>query len=222
RKALPTPERKAGLTAEYQPPTNETEEKLTTIWQQVLGMKQIGISDNFFEIGGHSLKAINLISKIKKTFQVELPLPELFKKPYIKDQALFIENAAKAVFKAIRPVEEKEFYPLSAAQKRMYTLNRFAPGSVNYNMPGALILEGDVEATQFEKAFQKLVNRHESLRTSFHFIDGEPLQRIHLNVTFELQYIESDETKKENDENLLTQFLHPFDLTRTPLLRAAL
>ncbi|MCP4152677.1 MAG: non-ribosomal peptide synthetase, partial [bacterium] len=148
--------------------------------------------------------------------------PVLFKNPYIKNQALYIESAVQSVFKAIKRVEEKEYYPVSAAQKRMVTLNRFAPDSVNYNMPGALTIEWNVEAAHFEKAFQKLVNRHESLRTSFHFIHGEPVQRIHKNITFELQNFESDETKKEQEENVLTQFLRPFDLERAPLLRAAL
>ncbi|MCP4151933.1 MAG: amino acid adenylation domain-containing protein, partial [bacterium] len=218
RKALPEPGETARISSEYQPPTNETEKKLAAIWQYVLEIKQIGINDNFFEIGGHSLKAINIISKIKKTFQVELPLPVLFKKPTVTEQARYIANAVTSTFTTIKAVEKKEYYPVSAAQKRMYTLNRFAPDSVNYNMPGALTIEGNLSKSAFEEAFQKLILRHESLRTSFHLINGEPLQRIHNAKPFNVTY----SSLKENDTEFFTRFLRPFSLSRAPLLRAAL
>ncbi|MCP4152224.1 MAG: non-ribosomal peptide synthetase, partial [bacterium] len=219
RKALPDPKTKDRTSIEYQAPANETEKKLAEIWQHVLGMKQIGVTDNFFEIGGHSLKAINVIARIKKTFQVELSLPLLFEKPFIKNQARYIESAGISTFEAIQPAEKMETYPVSAAQKRMYTLNRFAPDSVNYNMPTVQIIEGDLSITSFEKTFQKLIMRHESLRTSFLFIDGAPLQRIHDKIEFALNYsMLSDKT----EERIIARFLRPFELSLPPLLRVEL
>ncbi|MCP4156321.1 MAG: AMP-binding protein, partial [bacterium] len=230
RKSLPEPGETALLTADYQAPTHETEKKLAQIWREVLGLKQIGINDNFFEIGGHSLRAINVISKIKKIFQVDLPLPVLFAKPYIKEQARYISDAARTIFFAVETVEKKDYYPLSAAQKRMYALNRIIPESVNYNMPGALLIEGDLSVIQFEEALQALIYRHESLRTSFHFIDGEAVQRVHPpgqivsgTTFFELRENMPGEKKSEKDAaDYLKRFRRPFDLSRPPLMRVKL
>ncbi|MCP4150089.1 MAG: amino acid adenylation domain-containing protein, partial [bacterium] len=217
RKALPLyePGKNALISEEYQAPTHETEKKLVQIWQEILGIKKIGVTDNFFEIGGHSLKAINVISKIKKTFQVDLPLLVLFTKPIIKELARYIENSVLSVFTSIKAVEKKDYYPVSAAQKRLYALNRFAPDSVNYNMPGSILIEGNLSTTHFEEAFQKLIQRHESLRCSFHFIDAEPVQRIHDKIVFSVKY------------SVLTRsnpmhFLRPFLFSRAPLLRVEL
>ncbi|MCP4151160.1 MAG: hypothetical protein GY757_25675, partial [bacterium] len=134
RKALPEPEAAAGISTGFVAPTGETEKKLAAIWGDVLGTKNIGITDNFFEIGGHSLKAITIIAKIQKTFEVELPLSVLFDKPYIKNLARYIARSVTSSFTAIQAVEKKDYYPVSATQKRMYTLNRITPDSVSYNI----------------------------------------------------------------------------------------
>ncbi|MCP4156182.1 MAG: AMP-binding protein, partial [bacterium] len=222
RKALPEPGESGRILSQYQAPTTETEEKLVLIWQEVLKLERVGVTDNFFEIGGHSLKAINVISKIGKIFQVDLPLTTLFKKPYIKELAHYITGSSTTQFSAIETVEKKDHYPLSAAQKRLYALNRFVPGSVNYNMPGILFIDGELSSTRFEEAFQKLIHRHESLRTSFHFIDGEPLQRIHKAGEIEFSVAFSEINAKTDEgapDALFTRFLRPFILTRAPLLR---
>ncbi|MCP4147689.1 MAG: amino acid adenylation domain-containing protein, partial [bacterium] len=215
RKALPEPGANARTSSEYQAPGNETEEKLVDMWQEVLGLKRIGITDNFFEIGGHSLKAINLISKIKRIFRVELTLTTLFESPYIKEQARTIRQSGTTAFTAVEAVEKMDYYPVSAAQKRLYALNRLTPGEVNYNMPGALRIEGDLSITRFEGVFQTLIRRHESLRTSFHFIEGEPVQQVHEAESVEFAVKHSGETGHSG-------FLRPFDLTRAPLLRVEL
>ncbi|MCP4220532.1 MAG: hypothetical protein GY765_38245, partial [bacterium] len=215
----PEPGETAGISTEYQAPTNETEKKLTAIWQEVLALEQIGVTDNFFEIGGHSLKAITLIAGINKTFQVELPLPVFFAKPFIESQAHYIDRAGTSTVEAIQPAEKREYYPLSAAQKRMVTLNRFAPDSVNYNMPGALYIEGDLSTTTFKETIQKLVHRHQSLRTSFHFVHQEPLQRIHDKIEFTITYSQISEN---TIERAISRFLRPFSLSQAPLLRVEL
>ncbi|MCP4152142.1 MAG: amino acid adenylation domain-containing protein, partial [bacterium] len=227
KKALPEPGETARIFSEFKAPTNETEKKLATIWQEVLGMKQIGITDNFFEIGGHSLKAINMISQIKKTFQVDLPLAVLFEKPFIADQARYISNAVTSHFTAITAVEKKDFYPVTAAQKRMAALNSLAPESVNYNIPDALLIKGEPSKIYFKEAFQKLITRHESLRTSFHLIDGNTVQRVHspertdFRITFSERRTKSSAPEQETGE-ALSNFLRPFTLSRAPLMRVEL
>ncbi|MCP4153077.1 MAG: amino acid adenylation domain-containing protein, partial [bacterium] len=244
RKALPEPGATTQAAKEYRAPANETEKKLAAIWQDLLEMKPIGTTHNFFEIGGHSLKAITLIARINKTFQVHLPITQLFENPFIKEQARYIERARTTSFEAIDRVDKKDYYPVSAAQKRMYALNRFAPGSVNYNMPGALFIEGNLSKAQLEKTLRKLISRHESLRTSFHFDDGEPQQRIHEKIEFTMKYSQLPGANREREQGvdstaktdegvfsklpqttinaLFSSFLRPFELTWAPLLRAEL
>ncbi|MCP4155224.1 MAG: amino acid adenylation domain-containing protein, partial [bacterium] len=227
RKALPEPETTTKKSTEYVAPTSETEKKLAAIWQQVLGNPNIGTTDNFFEIGGHSLKAINVIAGIEKTFEVTLPLPVLFAKPYITEQAHYIESSGITSFKAIEAIEEREYYPVSAAQKRMYTLNSLTPDSVNYNITGALLAEGELSKSLFEGVFEKLINRHESLRTSFHLIDGNTVQRVHsphkteFRITLSALGKEATAPEQEAGE-ALGKFLRPFTLSQAPLMRVEL
>ncbi|MCP5050026.1 MAG: hypothetical protein GY940_22855, partial [bacterium] len=141
----------------------------------------------------------------------------LFEKPFIKDQARYISDSAPSIFTAVEAVEKKDYYPVSAAQKRMYVLNRFAPDSVNYNMPGGRLIEGDLSTIHFEEASQKLIHRHESLRTSFHLINGKPVQRIHDNIVFPVEF-----TTGVTADSCFTQFLRPFDLSLVPLVRIEL
>ncbi|MCP4156972.1 MAG: amino acid adenylation domain-containing protein, partial [bacterium] len=226
RKALPEPGETPGISTEYQAPATETEIKLAALWQEILEIEQIGIMDNFFEIGGHSLKAINLISKIKKTFQVELPVTMLFENPQIKTQAQYILQTGKSLFAAVETVEKREYYPVAAAQKRMYILNRFTTDNVNYNIPAALIIKGDLSKTHFEEAFQKILQRHESLRTTFHYIDDEPVQRIHDHGETEFNVKYSTQSNREeisrSSKTYLEAFLRPFTLSQAPLIRAEL
>ncbi|MCP4157062.1 MAG: amino acid adenylation domain-containing protein, partial [bacterium] len=232
RKALSEPWETALGSAEFQAPTNEIEKKLVEIWRDVLGVKPIGITDNFFEIGGHSLKAINLISKIKKVFQVELTLGLFFDKPFIKEQARLIPQSGTSIMADVDAVEKRDYYPVSAAQKRLYALNRFAPDSVNYNMFAARYIEGELSTDRFEGAFRKLINRHESLRTSFHFIEGKPVQQVHSTKEIEFGVPLSTfcenikdgdlETDEGNGGSVFSRFLRPFELTRAPLLRVEL
>ncbi|RNB58979.1 amino acid adenylation domain-containing protein [Brevibacillus gelatini] len=219
RRALPQPsgERTTGNT--YVAPQTETEAKLAQIWQDVLGLPAIGIHDNFFEIGGHSLKAMNVITQVHKTFQVELPLKVLFASPTIQEMAAFIAKSAHEQFETIQPVEPAEYYPVSFAQKRMYILHQFEGSGVSYNVPNVLVLEGKLDYGRFTAAIQTLVKRHEALRTSFHSVNGEPQQRVHADVEVPVSIIEATD---EQAEALIQQLIQPFDLETAPLFRASL
>ncbi len=219
RKALPEPDSSITTGAEYVAPSNEIEEKLVSIWSEVLGIEKIGINDNFFELGGHSLKAINISSKINKELNVSVPLREMFKTPTIKGLAIYIEGTKQSIYSRIEPAEEKEYYPLSSAQKRMYALQQLEQNSISYNMPMVMSLEGELDKTKFEEAFDKLIQRHEALRTSFEVIDGEPVQVVHKEVSFKIEYTEED---KEKAREIVAVFVKTFDLSKAPLLRVAL
>ena len=103
------------------PPENPIEEKLAAIWSVTLDVPKVGTTENFFELGGNSLKAALLVSKILQEFQVELPLSEVFQNPTIKALVERIKAAETDIFSSIQQVAEKEYYAVSSAQKRMYS-----------------------------------------------------------------------------------------------------
>ena len=124
RKSLPDPVMKTEK--EYAAPRDEVEKKLTDIWAEVLGADKlhtpIGIDDNFFELGGHSLKATILMAKIHKAFDVKVSLAEMFKMPTVRGLAGYIKTSNVNKYEFLHPVEKKEYYSLSSAQKRLYIL----------------------------------------------------------------------------------------------------
>ncbi|WP_426333528.1 amino acid adenylation domain-containing protein [Paenibacillus silvae] len=217
RRALPKPERKYSGT-DYVAPRTPTEKKLAEIWSSVLGIEQIGAQDHFFDIGGHSLKAMMLVSRIHKEFQVEFPLKEIFAYPTLEELARYIEGGRERAYTAIEPAAEQPYYPLSSAQKRLYLVREIEGEGVSYNMPVALRVEGPLELKQLHQAFQALVNRHEVLRTSFALQDGELVQQIHSSV--EVPYLVQKVSSETEVREHIQAFIRPFDLQQAPLFRA--
>ncbi|MDQ1350458.1 MAG: hypothetical protein QG657_760 [Acidobacteriota bacterium] len=215
RKALPQPAFIPGQN--YTPPGNQIEIKLANIWSKLLGKKEnIGIDEDFFELGGHSLKATLFISIAHKELDVHIPLHEFFKNSTIKRLAQYILHETPDKFIALAPVEKKEYYVASSAQKRLYILQRMNPGSTSYNMPFTLSIGGNVDRTYLEQIFKKLIARHEALRTSFILIEDQPYQEVHDNVEFEIEYYDTSSIRSVND------FIQVFDLAKAPLLRVGL
>ncbi|HLP45945.1 MAG TPA: condensation domain-containing protein, partial [Candidatus Kapabacteria bacterium] len=208
RAALPKPGLKAGES--YSPPRDEIEKKLVELCSEVLGSGTFGIDDNFFQLGIHSLKAAVLVSRIHKTFNAVLPLAELFKTPTIRGVSEYLRRTAKHIYESIMPVEEKEYYVLSFAQQRMYILQQMDLNSTAYNMPQWIPLTGEFDIEKLLETFKKLIKRHDSLRTSFHMIGDQPVQKIHRDIDFKIEKIE------------WSHFVRPFDLTQAPLLRVGL
>ncbi|HLP46187.1 MAG TPA: condensation domain-containing protein, partial [Candidatus Kapabacteria bacterium] len=217
RKVLPEPRMKAGKS--YIAPGNEIEKKLVEIWSEVLGRDElhiiqlnetIGINDNFFQLGGHSLKATILSAKIHKAFNANIPLSKIFTIPTIRGLANYIKSALQEKYLTIESIEKKEYYSLSSAQKRLYILYQMNPQGIGYNIPSFLVLEGAIDKEKLEHTFKLMIRRHESLRTSFHMINDEPVQRIHDKVEFEIEYLATE------------AFIRPFDLSNAPLLRVGL
>ncbi|MFC0215901.1 non-ribosomal peptide synthase/polyketide synthase [Paenibacillus chartarius] len=224
RRALPEP---AGLQLKataYAAPATETEKRLVEVLEAVLGTTGIGVNDDFFQLGGHSLKAMSLVSHVHKAFGVALPLRLVFEAPTAAQMARFIdeETGAAAPFAAILPIEARESYELSSAQKRLYILNQIEGAGTSYNMPDSMLLEGPVNPSKVEAAFRALIRRHESLRTSFHMENGEPVQRVHPDTSFQLEVAEGYDADPAQLERLADEFVRPFDLSRAPLLRVGL
>ncbi|MCY8742181.1 non-ribosomal peptide synthetase, partial [Bacillus haynesii] len=216
KKSLPVPERSAAMDRRYEAPRDQMEEKLVSIWEEALGINKIGINSNFFEVGGHSLKAAALVSTIHKELNVKLPLRQIFETPTIKGLREYIGAAKESAFTSIGKTEEKPYYRLSSAQKRLYILCQ-AGSHVAYNMPFAMTIEGDFDIRRFENTLKNMVKRHESFRTSFVMIDGEVMQQIEKEIDFQVAY---SDIGKESAEEKIKSFIRPFHLKKAPLLRA--
>jgi len=227
RQALPEPG--AVTTGVYAAPAGSLEHVLVETWADVLGIEAstLGVQDNFFEIGGHSLKATILVSRIHKLFNVKVPLAELFKSPTIRELARYLGKARQKSFAAVPAVEKKHYYPLTSAMKRLYFEQQKDPGGTIYNIPAAVELEGELHRQRLEKTFRQLIHQHESLRTSFVFVKDEPVQKVNEpeRVEFEIQYHRSTGTRamaQQEIETIIHEFNRPFDFSRAPLIKAAL
>ncbi|WP_270572258.1 non-ribosomal peptide synthetase [Bacillus glycinifermentans] len=216
RKALPEPDR-VSARPEYVKPATETEERLALLWQKVLGLKRAGAADHFFESGGHSLKAMTLVSRIHRELGADIHLRDIFRHPTVRELAKWIEtNQNTSSHASIEPAPQQETYAVSSAQKRMYVLQQLDPHATAYNMPAVLVLEGDLDRKRLENAFQCLIERHESLRTRFILADGEPVQQVMKKAPLAVAYAGGTE---EEAEQWAQSFVQPFDLRTAPLLR---
>lgn len=187
RKALPEPEVGAGIRTEYVAPRDQIEANLASIWSEILGVDKIGIHDNFFELGGHSLKGTVLASRIHKELNIELPIKELFKFPTISGISEYLNNAKKSRYFSIKPIEERDCYESSFAQKRLWVINQLQPDSSAYNISGFVTLLEKVDSNVIENVFKKLFERHEAFRTRFEERDGIVIQIIEEKVNFNMQ-----------------------------------
>lgn len=208
------------LRSRYVAPASETEKELAEIWQRFFGFERIGIRDDFFELGGDSLKVIMLVSMIQKDLNVRVPIPEFFDRPTIEKLSQFIrEIPSNIVYVPLEPTEKKEYYELSSAQKRMFIFHQINENSISYNTPFVLGLKLEVEVERIEQGFKRLIKRHETLRNSFLMLPDGPVQVVHDDVPFNIEYYESGE---EEVLEIITNFIRPFDLGKAPVLRVGL
>ncbi|MEW9702892.1 amino acid adenylation domain-containing protein [Paenibacillus sp. SI8] len=220
--ALPEPDTNLLVKREYVAPSNAAEAKLVGMLQELLEIEQIGMLDNFFDLGGHSLNAMTLVSRLYKEFQVEIPLRAVFETSTIKELAVYLQGTSLSRYESIQVMEEQPYYPLSSAQKRLFILNLLDSRSTAYNMPGAMTIEGKLDTERFQGAFQSLVERHETLRTSFDTAEGEPAQRVHPKLEIQVDFIEYAPSLLPPLDEIIEGFVRPFDLKTAPLFRVGL
>jgi amino acid adenylation domain-containing protein/non-ribosomal peptide synthase protein (TIGR01720 family) len=227
RKALPVPER-AGASAEIVAAT-PSEELLAAIWGEVLGVDRVGVHDNFFDLGGHSLTAIQVVSRIRQAFGVEIALRSVFERPTVAALAQLLSREMRESPSVeeppIVPVPRDGHLPLSFAQQRLWFLDQLEPGMTDYNVPTGMILGADLDVAALERAFGEVVRRHESLRTTFRSVAGEPHQVISPPQPFPLPVIDLSALPPaagERQARKLLEVQYAFDLERGPLMRAGL
>ncbi|MEH2121095.1 amino acid adenylation domain-containing protein [Nostoc sp.] len=232
RKTLPTPEATQLLSeSNFIAPSTPIEEMLALIWTEVLGIEKVGIYNNFFTLGGHSLLATRVISQVRQVFQQELPLRRLFEEPTIAGLALDIEKALKAGLgleaAKIERISRSQNLPLSFAQQRLWFLAQLEPNSPFYNIPAAIRLQGQLNLEALQQSFNKILHRHEALRTNFQTIEGQPVAVISPATSLPLSLLEISELSSSQQQDSVRQIAYfeaqqPFDLNSDLLLRVKL
>jgi amino acid adenylation domain-containing protein len=205
--------------------SNEVERILVGIWKEVLSKESISVNENFFDLGGHSLKAIQMMSRIHKELDVKIKLNDIFTFSTIESLANVIATTNKTIFESITPLSETEYYELSHSQLRLWILDQIDKGGLAYLVPSAYVFEGDLNIKSFQKAFEALIERHEILRTSFLTVDGQPKQYINKHHSGFIEYIDLRHTTDKNritEEYAAKELVTPFHLDEAPLLRAKL
>ncbi|MCP5102057.1 MAG: amino acid adenylation domain-containing protein, partial [bacterium] len=212
----------------YVPPADELQRNMVDTWERYFGTKPIGIRDEFFDLGGDSLKAMNVAIIILEKLNVEIPLREFLNRQTIESLAEYVgsreENKGGVSFSPAVPVEKKEYYPVSSAQRRMYVLHQLEEGkNTTYNEPVIVTLEGNLDRGKLENIFNRLIHRHESFRLSFDIIAGETVQKVHHPDEIDWSIEEYVCPGKEEDVNsIIKNFIRPFDLRKPPLFRLGL
>ncbi|HEX3028864.1 MAG TPA: amino acid adenylation domain-containing protein, partial [Clostridia bacterium] len=217
RRALPEIEAKSEK--EYVAPRNQEETIICSIFAEILGLVQVGAKDNFFDLGGHSLRATRVINRIEAETGIRIALKTIFKYPTVEGLAKVVQNSCSSEYTPIPKAGEKDVYPIPPTIKIMYFFSQLQRNKTADNLPRALEIEGGIDIEKLTGVVQKLINRHEILRTSFHKENNEVVLRIHPYIKAEIEEIEMNcKTLKEVKTKFL-EFVKPFDLSRAPLFR---
>jgi amino acid adenylation domain-containing protein len=227
RKALPAPEAGAYGIQNYQAPEGEIETVLADIWAELLQIRRVGRLDDFFVLGGHSLLAARAVTRIRQGLSVVVRVDDLFRNPVLADLARRLKGAARVELPPIVRSKQRDRFPLSLAQQRLWFLSQMDEVSRAYHVPMGLHLKGELDAEVLRRALDRMVARHETLRTTFVLIDGEPMQQIVAAADSRFHLLESDlrrhgDAKAEVNRLLMVEVNTSFNLETGPLIRGLL
>ncbi|HEX8245913.1 MAG TPA: amino acid adenylation domain-containing protein, partial [Longimicrobium sp.] len=227
RRALPAPDGDAFAARGYEAPSGQVEQAVAAIWAELLGAERVGRRDHFFELGGHSLLAVRVVSRVRQALGVEALPRDLFERPVLADFARGLESAARAEAAAIEPVDRTGNVPLSFAQQRLWFLEQLGGMGAAYHIPMSLRLRGELDRGSLVRSLDRIVARHEALRTTFAAVDGEPVQHIAPVEESGFRLVEHDLRASPDAEDELRRLASdeagaPFDLERGPLVRGRL
>ncbi|MFB5761183.1 amino acid adenylation domain-containing protein [Paenibacillus medicaginis] len=225
RRKLPDPRQGFYKEQVLTKPEGPLEQELAHIFEDILGIGQVGRHDSFFEMGGHSLKATRLVSRIYKHFECELSLRDIFRFPSVHELALHIQGQRSTrPFEKIRPAAARASYPLTSAQKRLFILEQFSDIGTSYNMPVVFRVQGPLDPERVKDAYIHLLKRHASLRTAFHMHGDEPVQTV-LDMDAlspDITLLDMPDAGEEIVRARIDEFIRPFVLEHAPLIRITL
>jgi amino acid adenylation domain-containing protein len=227
RRALAKLEVQPGEAREIVLPRTSTETQMVELWEKMLKHSPVSIHDNFFEIGGHSLLATQMISRLRSSLGIELSLKSLFEAPTIASIAHQIEHSphSEQVMKtSIVPVARTQPLPLSFAQQRLWFLNQLEPGTATYNIADAFRLQGSLNIRALSYSLEEVIKRHETLRTTFEMLNGQPVQIIVPEVRYgwaviDLRALSTTACTQTALQLVKQETEQPFNLAQGPLFR---
>ncbi|HSK63325.1 MAG TPA: condensation domain-containing protein, partial [Pyrinomonadaceae bacterium] len=217
--------------AGYVAPRTPVEELLAGIWTDVLKVDRVGLNDNFFDLGGHSLLITRLVSRVQAHFGIELALNLFFEAATLSAQAAQLEAVLRADnglhAPPIVPTSRNGNLPLSFSQQRLWFLYQLEPSTSAYNIPTAVRLSGSLDEVALRRTLNEIVRRHEILRTHYGMVDDQPAQFVEPPADLKLDLADLIELPESERESRMLRLAaeearKPFDLTRPPLLRAGL
>jgi|GEM_PF-375258 len=224
RQALPRPQHADLATDRHEEPSRPlaaNERAVAELWGSVLGMNAATMqaADNFFGLGGHSLKLNQLQMLIARRFGVELTVGELFRHPTIEATAGLIERAERARAAVLDKAPSQPYYPVLPVQEKMFIRQQLYPDDTSFHISGARMIDGALDGSRLERAFQQLAVRHEAFHTCFAFQEGQVVQRLAPTAGFAIERLEASQ---EQLDAAIQAFIRPFDLTQSPLIRVGL
>ncbi|HEV2734459.1 MAG TPA: amino acid adenylation domain-containing protein, partial [Longimicrobiaceae bacterium] len=229
--AAPVRHARPALANAYAAPGTEAEARIAEVWQGMLEIDEVGVHDDFFALGGHSLYATQIISRVRDQFDVELSLQAIFEHPTVAGLAARVEELREsgetALIPPIRRVDRSGPLPLSYQQERMWVLDQLEPGNPFYNVSAAQRFTGALDLALADRALKEVVRRHEVLRTGYEVIDGRPMQVIHPDAlpdlrVHDLRGFPAEGREAEAIRVAGAEGAVPQDLTRPPLVRLLL
>jgi amino acid adenylation domain-containing protein/thioester reductase-like protein len=230
RNGLPAPDL-SSYQRNFVAPRSQTEIEIAAIWAEVLGLEKVGIYDNFLELGGHSLLGSLVISRLNEAFSVQFPVTALFESPTVAGLSDRLSTAVRQnpsqQIPALQPVERSGKLPLSLTQQRLWFVDQLEGANAAFNITRAVRLVGPLKVGVLEQAIGAIIERHETLRTSFKTVRGEPVQVIASPQPFTLPVVDLQgwpevERSAETLRLVTEEYSRPFDLAAGPLLRVTL
>ncbi|WP_428231993.1 amino acid adenylation domain-containing protein [Flavobacterium sp.] len=225
KKALPSVGIDDIIQQKYVAPETVLEKELVAIWEEILGIKNIGITDNFFELGGHSLKVTLVVNKINRQLGYQISVKEVFLNPTILQ---IISRLEASTFEAIPKVETQENYVLTSSQHRLWILSQFEGGKEAYNIPASFEIEGTLDVENLTGAFKTVISRHEILRTFFKRNDEGEVRQFIVEasaIDFKMDYFDYSEVEDQDgvlERRVVESYKYQFDLEEAPLVRLSL
>jgi amino acid adenylation domain-containing protein/non-ribosomal peptide synthase protein (TIGR01720 family) len=228
RRNLPASDRsRPNLEETFVAPRNPIEEKLALIWAELLGLEQIGANDNFFHLGGHSLIATQMLSRVREVFQVELSFHQIFENPTIGSVAQLIQQGQgeqQWQRPAIERIPHEGLLPVSFAQERVYFIQQLAPESSAYQFQATLRFHARLNIAVLQQCLNEIVLRHEIFRTTYPAVNGRLFQVIHPHqpisfTVIDLQSFPEAERETEAQRLVEAEVQKPLDLNQLPLVR---
>lgn len=208
------------VSGEFIEPKTDMEISFAKIWMEIFDTDKISTNYNFFAIGGDSLLAIKMSAKILDTFKVDISVKDIFKTPVFSDLLQLIMINKENISTKIKIAKTEKCYPLSSAQKRIYYTNSLiGEHTIVYNLPGGLLVKGVLDGKKVEKAFNELIKKHSSFRTSFKLVDNKPMQFIENNIKIKLEVTTES---SQNMRKIIDNFPTYFDLSKAPLLHVGM